>query len=247
MVHVLAILRFLILLVHFGLFLILAAMLCLLVPVEGRLRWRLSAFWGRVWAQGCCLILNIRITREGPLPAGGPFLIVANHIGMPDVFVINALFPGFFVAKLDVRRWPFIGWMAGVGGAVYVDREKRQAAGSLVGQMARRLEAGINVVMFPEGGATDGSAVIPFKTPGFEAALRTGRAVLPVVLTYHDGNTPSVACWNNITFFDHLWNLLKTPKLHVTAHVLLPESGPVKRRELAEQVREKMTQVFDAI
>ena len=245
MPHALAFLRFLILLLHFGLFLILAGVLCLFVPVAGRLRWRLSAFWGRVWARCCCAILNLRIRQKGTSPQGGPFLIVANHIGMPDVFVLNALFPGFFVAKLDVKRWPLIGWMAGVGGAVYVNRERRQSAGSLVGEMVRRLKKGINVFMFPEGGATDGSALMPFKTPGFESVIRTGHPVLPVVLTYHDGNTPSVACWYNISFLEHLWNVLKTPQLEVTAQMLPAVSGPLKRRELAQQVRDEMSRVYD--
>lgn len=153
MTQALAILRFLTLLIYFGVFLILAGFLCLLVPRAGGLRWRLAAFWGRVWARGCCIILNIRIRHTGePAPSEVPCLIVANHIGMPDVFVLNALFPGFFVAKLDVKGWPLIGWMAGVGGAVFVNRDRRQSTGSLVDEMVRRLEARISVFMFPEGG-----------------------------------------------------------------------------------------------
>lgn len=166
--------------------------------------------------------------------------MVSNHIGMPDVFVMGSLFPGFFVAKLDVRKWPLVGWMAGVGGAVFVDRDRRQSTGGLVDQMVVRLEEGITVHLFPEGGAMDGSAIAPFKTPPFEAALRAEVPVQPVVLEYHDNNKPSVACWHEITFTRHLLNILKAPRLEVTACILPTVSGFEKRRELAEEVRKSM-------
>ncbi|QPJ62094.1 MAG: 1-acyl-sn-glycerol-3-phosphate acyltransferase [Candidatus Nitronauta litoralis] len=235
-----ATLRFLGFLLTQAVFIALAGLLCLILPFGKKWRWRLAAYWGRVWARTCCTVLNIRIRQEGVGLSKGPVLMVSNHIGMPDVFVMGSLFPGFFVAKLDVRKWPLVGWMAGVGGAVFVDRDRRQSTGGLVDQMVVRLEEGITVHLFPEGGAMDGSAIAPFKTPPFEAALRAEVPVQPVVLEYHDNNKPSVACWHEITFTRHLLNILKAPRLEVTACILPTVSGFEKRRELAEEVRKSM-------
>ncbi len=235
-----AVMRFAGFLLTQAVFITLAGLLCLLLPFGKNLRWRFSAFWGQVWARTCCVVLNIRIRREGVVPPEGPMLVVSNHIGMPDVFVLGALLPGCFVAKLSVRNWPLVGWMAGVGGAVFVDRKSRQSAGSLIDQMVLRLKAGRSVHLFPEGGAMDGVAIAPFKTPPFEAAIRAGVPVLPVVLKYYDGENPSVACWYDITFVQHLINVLKAPRLEVTAHVLPAVCGYDKRRPLAESVRQSM-------
>ncbi len=233
-------LRFLGVLITQAVFIFLAALLCVFLPFGKKIRWRLAAYWGQIWARTCCSILNIRIRQEGVSIPGGPLLVISNHIGMPDVFVMGALLPGFFVAKLDVRKWPLVGWMAGVGGAIFVDRNRRQSSRNLVDQLITRLETGISVHLFPEGGAMDGSAIAPFKTPSFEAAIRTGVPVLPVVLKYHDGNTPSVACWYDIPFSQHVLNLLKVPRLEVTACILPPVSGFDKRRPLADAAREAM-------
>ncbi len=240
MIFLRAVIRFLVMLLLQAVFLILAALLCLVFPFSKNVRWRFAAYWGRIWARACCLALNIKIRQEGiPVPKEA-MLVVSNHIGMPDVFVMGALIPGFFVAKLDVRNWPLVGWMAGVGGAVFVDRSRRQSSGGLVDEMVKRLESGISVHLFPEGGAMDGTAIAPFKTPPFEAAIRAGVAVLPVVLRYHDDNKPPIACWHSISFFEHLKNILMAPKIEVTAILLPPVSGIEKRRQLATMVREAM-------
>ena len=226
-----------------GLFLFLAALLVLLLGWSPRLRLRLAAWWARVWARVCCWLLNIHIRLEGePLPPP-PVLVVANHVGCPDIFVLGALFPGFFVAKLDVRGWPLLGWMIRVGGAVFVDRTRRTSSGRMVEAIETRLRLGFNVIMFPEGTATDGRTILPFKTPGFEAALRADCPVQPVVLTYQETGRPSVAVWGATTFSRHLWSLLRHPRLRVTAHILPPLSGGT-RRHLAQQARDRMLEVY---
>jgi len=128
--------RILAVVVSQAVFLILAALLILLFWWSRPVRWRLAATWERIWARVCCRILNLRIRQTGePIPSE-PVLIVANHIGSSDIFVLGALFKSFFVAKLDVRGWPGVGWMAEAGGSVFVDRDRRQSAGGLVAAIA---------------------------------------------------------------------------------------------------------------
>jgi 1-acyl-sn-glycerol-3-phosphate acyltransferase len=104
---------------------------------------------------------------------------------------------------------------------------------------------GFPVIMFPEGRATDGSQVIPFKSSTFEAAVQAARPVLPVVLHYQDGNSPTVASWINEPFFNHFFRLIKNSRLEVTATILPPVAGFQDRRLLAGECHRVVSQEFE--
>ncbi len=191
-----------------------------------------------VWGRACCRWFNFKVRVRGSRPPEAAAMVVANHVGSPDIFALAAALPGFFVAKQEVRHWPLVGRMADIGGTVYIDRSKRQSAGFLLDNLEERLAAGYRVMVFPEGGATDGLSIHPFKSPPFEAAIRTGYPVLPVLIEYHDGQHPSLACWNHTSFPTHLWRLLTCHELQITLHLLPPLSGYQKRRDLCRDARE---------
>ena len=77
--------------------------------------------------------------------------------------------------------------------------------------------------------------MLEFKPSTFEAAVRAGCDVVPVTLIYRDGKRPSVACWYEVTFYQHVLRLLKTPRLDVTVFVHAPIEAGTDRRELAKK------------
>ena len=115
--------------------------------------------------------------------------------------------------------WPLVGWLARLQRSIFVDRR----VGSTAAQrdaMARRLEAGDALILFPEGTSGDGNRVLPFKTALFAAV--GGRAgaenvtVQPVSIAYTrlDGIPlgrhcrPFVAWYGAMSLAPHLWTLL---------------------------------------
>ena len=64
------------------------------------------------WARVTCMVLNIQIHIEGDLHAKPGSLIVANHVGSPDIFILGACFKGFFVSKAEIADWPLFNWLA---------------------------------------------------------------------------------------------------------------------------------------
>ena len=107
-----------------------------------------------------------------------------------------------------------------------------------------RLKAGCSVILFPEAQATNGKNILPFKSSHFEAAIKAGQPVVPVVIHYNDKNSPSIACWYNINFLTHIIRLLKCQQLDVIVEVLPLIIGEPNRRILACKCRDSMLEKY---
>jgi len=186
-----------------------------------------------LWGRSSCLLFNIHhrdLGQAAPPPAS---LVVANHVGTPDIFLLAGRFPGFFVSKAEIADWPLFNLLAGLGQTIYVDRSRRHQIQGIVEAIEARLREGYSVAVFPEGGASLGEDILPFKPSVFEAAIRAGRPVVPVSIVYHDRERPSVACWKGESFLTHILRLLKHPRLEATLFVHEPITPLDDRRALA--------------
>ena len=204
-----------------------------------------TSIFTRHWAKCFCYLLNIRLQVEGEFKRTPNALIVCNHVGSADILVLGSCFNTVFISKDDVVNWPLAGALAKLGHTIFVDRSRRHQGKQTVDDIANRLKEGFSVVVFPEGRATDGSDVIPFKTSHFEAAILTKRPVVPVMIRYLDLNTPSLACWMNMNFASHFFRLLKNPVLEVRVRVfpkMFPEGN---RRALAKESRSIIRKGFN--
>jgi 1-acyl-sn-glycerol-3-phosphate acyltransferase len=197
-----------------------------------RLKW--IAFFAQWWARATCMVLNIQIHIEGDTFIKPGSLIVANHVGSPDIFILGACFKGFFVSKAEIADWPLFNWLARLGMTIFADRSKRHQVKAIIREMGQRLNADQSVFLFPEAQATDGADVVPFKSAVFQSAIFANRAVIPVVIRYHDGHQPTIAYYGD-SFTKHIFTLLKAPRLKATV-IILPEIsvGP-DRQTLAEK------------
>ena len=181
------------------------------------LKW--IAFFAQVWARVTCLVLNIQVQIEGNTSIKPGSLIVANHIGTPDIFILGATFKGFFVSKAEISDWPLFNWLARLGKTVFANRSKRHQVKALIGEIKQRLNSDQCVILFPEAQATDGTDVVPFKSAIFESAVLASRPVVPVEIRYHDDHQPTIAYYGD-SFIRHIMTLLKAPRLLATVTVL---------------------------
>lgn len=208
-----------------------------------RLR-RISAF-SRHWARWSCRIMNIRVKVTGEeMPPPGS-LIVANHIGMTDIYALGSCFEAVFVSRQDISRWPLIGWTARLGGTVFIDRSKRHKVSEMVSEIAWRLRQDCSVAMFPEGGITDEARISDFKPSAFEAAVIANAAVVPVLIRYHRGESSSIARWGNTNFFTHIFRLMKNRRIDAVLTILPSIRGESNRRVIAERSRQLICQAND--
>lgn len=176
------------------------------------------AQWLHRWCAFLLRRLSIELRMNGEFPARG--LVVSNHLSYLDILVFAALAPCAFVAKKEVRRWPVFGFFAAVGGTIFVDRSRPHLAQQSVAEMRETLEAGVRVVLFPEGTSTGGDRVLPFKPALFESAIETQQPISAAYLAYElaHADPAQVACyWGEMTFAPHLLRLLAEP--HVVASI----------------------------
>lgn len=214
------------------------------------------------WYHARCLrLLGLRIETHGTPSKTHPTLYVANHVSYLDISILGALLPASFVAKADVAEWPFFGLLAKLQRTVFIAREARRAAVQR-DEMERRLEAGDDLILFPEGTSGDGNRVLPFKSALFSVAERRPDGepltVQPVSVAYSklDGLPmgrylrPFFAWYGDMDLLPHMWAAISlgTVTVEVTFHepVTLDQLG--SRKVLSQHCWSQVSQgVSDAL
>ena len=189
-----------------------------------------------------CRALGVRVRLVGA-PPEAPMLIVCNHLGVLDPFVLASQIPVSFAGKAELRQWPLVGWVVRTHGMVFVHRERVRQTETFVAQVRRKLAEGVSMLVFPEGTTSRGPEVRRFKTGAFEAvAGLEGGAVLPLYLhiaaVEGDPARRAAATWadDDGTFAEHAWHIagLASAEMHVHVGAPIPTAGHDRKR-LARQ------------
>jgi 1-acyl-sn-glycerol-3-phosphate acyltransferase len=189
----------------------------------------------RALARTMLAVLGIRVARRGPSLKPGS-LVVANHVSWLDILVLAATAPVRLVAKGEVGTWPGIGVLAGLSGAIFIDRSRPKALPSTVGEVTAALRAGRSVAAFPEGTTFCGLEQGRFRPALFQAAIDAGAPVVPVSITY---DSTAAAFIGDDTLWDSIRRVAALRSLSVTL-VTAPALRPVPgadRRVLARAAR----------
>jgi len=156
---------------------------------------RLGAWWVTLLARIFNRIFNIRFHCTNPaLLSGHHGLLFPNHCSYVDIVALFVTAPVRFLAAAEVRKMPFIGWMAASVDTVFVDRgntHSRRAARSSVSAVLQS-DPYPPIVIFPEGRLGPGDQLFPFRHGAFELAIHNQVAYLPVAMRY---NRPDVVTW----------------------------------------------------
>lgn len=138
--------------------------------------------WSRSSAKG--LRIYIQATGQQNVPEGG-FVYASNHESLVDILVLGAVLPGDFkwAAKRTVMNVPFLGWHLRLAGHVPVDRNKgKDAAVAVTEAFESVLRNEKPLLVFPEGTRTADGKLKAFKNGAFQAAVLTGKPVVPVAI-----------------------------------------------------------------
>lgn len=219
------------------------------LPVRERLAYRAKR--QQEGLRRICNIIGLKVRLDGTLPLDRGMLVVSNHIGVLDILTLGSQIPAAIAGKAELAEWPVIGWVTRVMGVLFVERTRRSQASSFVREVRERLEAGVQVIVFPEGRTGRGPGVRPFKTGSFAAVEGSGAfAVLPLYLTPYtingrpvDEETRSLVTWADTTqsFGAHAWQIFGLDEIEMLVRVGKPiESDGLDRKALAECSREQI-------
>ena len=182
-------------------------------------------------------ILGVRVRVRGAIPHATPVLVVANHVSWLDVYALNCLLRACFVAKREVRAWPFVGTMVAAFGALFIRRGSPRDAARVRDQITDALHRGDRVAVFPEGTTTDGTSLRRFYPALFQSAIDSGGMVQPIAIRYVDDHgqpTAAAAFIDDMTFMASLRRIAAAPRITVELHFGPPRSAVDRtRRELA--------------
>ena len=129
-------------------------------------------------------LIGVRLQIHGARSRERGTLYVANHLSWSDIVILGAAIEVAFVAKSEVKGWGPVGWLAGIAGTIYVERKRRGRSGAQAAAIAARLARHRPVIMFPEGGSSDGRVILPFKSALFASVEGSATPVQPVSLAY---------------------------------------------------------------
>jgi 1-acyl-sn-glycerol-3-phosphate acyltransferase len=228
-------------------------LLNLLFLPAGRSRAKMQAVMTMLWSRAMCSILGIRVAKGGRRTKS-VFFTVCNHASYVDVLAMGSLKPTVFLSNHEVKGWPLIGWLARLGGTVFVNRNSKRASLRSMLEIERKIDYGIRVVIFPEGTTSDGRSVKAFKSTFFNIPARHNMHVRPVSIRYAEEVADKVAWYGGKKIGPHFWTLAGLRKINVAVlygHPIPPQSVGVStveaRKRLRDLAHESIVQGFEAL
>lgn len=161
---------------------------------------RVPGQWMRRFGRTCVRLSPMwRFSIEGEAPADideRAYVVVANHLSDADPFLLSFLpWDMRWLAKEELYRIPLIGRLMRYGGDIAIARKSREGAKSAMEEARKSLDAGISIMMFPEGTRSRDGNLLPFKDGAFRLAIEAGAPILPIAIAGTEACRPKGAKW----------------------------------------------------
>ncbi|MGB3142617.1 MAG: lysophospholipid acyltransferase family protein [Maribacter sp.] len=162
----------------------------ILLIVVSRESWYPKFFWiaRNLWAKPilygmCCWP---KVIYEEQLKSGQSYMLVANHTSMLDIMLMLVVSknPFVFVGKKELVNIPLFGFFY-KRVCILVDREDTQSRTGVYRRAQKRLQQGLSICIFPEGGVPEEEVLLDkFKDGAFKMAIAHKIPVVP--MTFFD-------------------------------------------------------------
>ena len=145
------------------------------------------------------LLWGARVEGVEHLPRSGPFILVCNHCSNLDPLMMGWASGHqigrvvHFMAKIEMRRWPIIGWLATQAGVYFVRRGERDRAAQQFSLDA--LADGRPIAIFPEGTRSRTGHLREGKPGAALIAMRSGAPIVPAAISGTHRIFPSGSRW----------------------------------------------------
>jgi len=153
-----------------------------LIDKRGELQHKIGRVWGRCLLSACRI--KVSVQGRSNIKPSGTYIFMSNHQSNVDIPVLQTFLPCHFkwLAKAELFRIPFFGFILKRAGYISIDRFGRESAIDSLARAAEKIKNGISVLIFPEGSRSIDGNIRSFKKGGFFLAVDSGVPVVPVIL-----------------------------------------------------------------
>ena len=143
----------------------------------------------RLWARVILIGMGFRYSIKGTenFEAGKSYMLVANHTSMTDIMLMLLAVknhPFVFVGKKELVNIPIFGFIY-KRVCILVDRENSKSRFAVFERAQNRIQQGLSICIFPEGGVPDESILLDeFKDGAFRIAIEHQLTIIPI--TFYD-------------------------------------------------------------
>lgn len=184
----------------------------------------------------CKIILflsGVKLTVIGTsnIPLDESVLFVFNHRSYYDILVSYATVPilSGFVAKKELKRFPFINiWMSFIN-CLFIDRDDIRQSLKTILEAIEKIKDGYSIFISPEGTRNREKDLLPFKEGSFKIAEKTSCPIIPVSIS----NADSV-------FEKHVPWVKKS-------HIIVEYGKPIYVKELDREVHKSLAKYVQTI
>jgi 1-acyl-sn-glycerol-3-phosphate acyltransferase len=168
----------------------------ILVILSASEKWYPQFFWvaRNIWSNfilyGMGCIPSIK--REEQLTKGKSYMLVANHTSMLDIMMMLRASPNpfVFVGKKELVKIPLFGFFY-KRVCILVDRGDSKSRTAVYRRAQKRLNQGLSICIFPEGGVPDEHIVLDnFKDGAFKMAIAHQIPVVPMTFYNNKARLP---------------------------------------------------------
>jgi len=192
------------------------------------------------------LILGVHIKFVGKenIPDKNGFIVFGNHFGYVELLAISSLVPITFIAKQEIRKWPVLGFIVGLVGTIFVDRDSGGNSEKYINKIKDALKNQINIYFSPEGTNSDGTFLYRFKSALFVPANQLKCPMLPYACAIKKVNGKKINKENRLTvawfgnvqgFISHLLNFMTYRSVEIEMRILKPVISDYDDRKIEER------------
>lgn len=141
---------------------------------------KLARFWAKFILLG--MGFNYKIEREQIPEKSKSYMFIANHTSMADIMLmlVSVKNPFVFVGKKELANIPLFGFFY-KRTCILVDRSSERSRKAVFLRAQRRLQSGLSICIFPEGGVPDHHIVLDeFKDGAFRLAINHQIPIVPI-------------------------------------------------------------------
>lgn len=194
---------------------------------------------GLIWSRIALALTFCRIEVEGKEnynPKDGPFVVMANHQGSYDIFMMYGYLAIKFVwiMKQSLRKVPFMGKACETAGFIFINQTSISSIRESLLLARTALIDGFSVFLFPEGSRTLNGKMGKSHKGGFLVAQELNIPIIPVSIS----GSYKVLKRGHYTPYPH--------KLKLVIHPVVSPASFAESSRPIEEMRDHVSQIIES-